>query len=51
MKKHGAINNKLFKRLGYINDELYEVQLVKSEIEHKEPIIVQQYVKLRMLEL
>ena len=39
-KTHGAIDNKVFKRLGSINDQLYEVELVKSEIEHKEPIIV-----------
>ena len=54
-KTHSAINNKLFKRLNFITDQLYEVELVKSEIEHREPIIVGffilQYVKLRMLEL
>ena len=33
-----TIKNKMFKRLGYINDQLYEVELVKSENEHKEPI-------------
>ena len=54
-KTHSAINSKLFKRLNFINDQLYEVELVKSEIEHQEPIIVGffilQYAKLRMLEL
>ena len=54
-KTHSAINSKLFKRLNYITDQLYEVELVKSEIEHREPIIVGffilQYAKLRMLEL
>ena len=54
-KTHSAINNKLFKRLNFITDQLYEVELVKSEIEHREPIIVSffilQYAKLRMLEL
>ena len=54
-KTHGAINIKVFKRLGFINDQLYEVELVKSEIEHKEPIIVGffilRYAKLRMLQL
>ena len=39
----------------HITDQLYEVELVKSEIEHREPIIVGffilQYAKLRMLEL
>ena len=34
-KTHGAINNKMFKRLGYVNDQLYEVELVKTEIENK----------------
>ena len=54
-KTNSAINNKHFKRLIFITDQLYEVELVKSEIEHREPIIVgffvMQYVKLRMLEL
>ena len=54
-KTHGAINTKLFKRLDQINDQLYEVELAKAEIEHREPIIVGffilQYAKLRMLEL
>ena len=54
-KTHGAINTKLFKRLDHINDQLYEVELAKGEIEHREPIIVGffilQYAKLRMLEL
>ena len=50
-----AINHKLFKRLNFIPDQLYEVEHVKSEIEHREPIIVAffilHYAKLRMLEL
>ena len=50
---HGAINTKLFKHLDHINDQLYEVELAKAEIEHREPIIVGffilQYAKLRML--
>ena len=54
-KTHSAINNKLFKRLNFINHQLCEVELVKSEIEHREPIIVGffilQYAQLRMLEL
>ena len=53
-KTHSAINSKLFKRLNHITDQLYEVELAKPEIEHKEPIIVGffilQYAKLRMLE-
>ena len=39
-KTHGAIGNKIFKSLSYTNDQLYEVELVKSESEHKETIIV-----------
>ena len=31
-KTHGAIKKKMFKRLGYIKDELYEVQLNKSKV-------------------
>ena len=54
-KTHSAINSKLSKSLNHITDQLYEVELVKSEIEHIEPIIVGifilEYAKLRMLEL
>ena len=54
-KTHGAINTKIFKRLDHINDQLFEGELAKAEIEHREPIIVGffilQYAKLRMLEL
>ena len=54
-KTHSAINNELFKQLNFITDQLYEVKLVKSEYEHREPIIVRffnlQYAKIRMLEL
>ena len=54
-KTHGAINTKFFKRLDHIIDQLYEVELAKAQIEHREPIIVGffilQYAKLRMLEL
>ena len=39
-KTHSAKNSKMFKRLNHITDQLYEVELVKSEIEHREPIIV-----------
>ena len=39
-KTHSAKNSKLFKRLNHITDQLYEVELVKSEIEHREPHIV-----------
>ena len=54
-KTHSAINTKLIQRLHFITDQLYEVELVKSKIEHQEPIVVGffilQYAKLRMLEL
>ena len=54
-KTHGAINTKLFKRLDLFNDQLYEVEMAKAEIEHRGPIIVGffilQYAKLRLLEL
>ena len=54
-KTHAAINSKLFKKLDHVNNSLYEVELAKAQIEHKEPIIVGflilQYAKLRMLEL
>ena len=50
-----AINNQFFKRLKVVAKNLYEVELLKSTIEHREPIIVGffilQYAKLRMLEL
>ena len=39
-KTQAAINNKLFQKLGHMNVSLYEVELVKAQIEHKEPIIV-----------
>ena len=54
-KTHAAIINKLFKRPDHLNNSLYEVELAKAKIEHKQPIIVGffilQYAKLRMLEL
>ena len=54
-KTHKAINGKMFKRLNNVSNELDEVKLAKSKIEHREPIIVGffilQYAKLRILEL
>ena len=54
-KTHAAINSKLFKRLDHMNNSLYEVELAKAQVEHKEPInvgfFILQYAKLRMLEL
>ena len=53
-KTHSAINGKNFKRINHITNQLYQVELVNSEIELREPIIVgffiPQYAKLRMLE-
>ena len=54
-KTHAAINSKLFKRLDHVKTSLYEVELAKAHIEHKEPIFVGifilQYAKLRISEL
>ena len=54
-KKHCAINSKICKKLDHVNHQLYEVELEKAEVEHKEPVVVGffilQYAKLRMLEL
>ena len=38
-KTSGAISTKLSKHLGYIKGQLYEMELVKSEIEHKVPML------------
>ena len=50
-----AINSKFFKKLDHVNHQLYEVELAKAEVEHKEPVVVGffilQFAKLRMLEL
>ena len=52
-KTHSAFNNKHLKRLNFITDQFYEAELVKSEIEHREPIIVGFFIlqnaKLRLL--
>ena len=54
-KTHAALNSKLVRRLDHVNNSLYEVDLAKAQIEHKEPFTVGffilQYAKLRMLEL
>ena len=39
-KTHAAINGKSFKKLDHVNTSLYEVELAKAQIEHREPIIV-----------
>ena len=43
-KTHGATNTKLFKRLDHVNDQLYEIELAKVEIEHRVPIMVGFYI-------
>ena len=40
-KTHKAINNQFFKRLNNVAKDFYEVELVKSTIEHREPLIVE----------
>ena len=49
------INNKFFKSLNELSQDIYEVELNKTRIIHKEPIIVGffilQYAKLTMLQL
>ena len=54
-KTHAAINTKQFIKVDYVNNSLYEVELDKAQIDHKEPVIVGffilQYGKLPMLEL
>ena len=54
-KTHATINSKLFKKLDQVNNSLYEIELAKAQIQHKEPIIVGffilQYATLRKLEL
>ena len=54
-KTHSANINKVTKQLKFTTDQLYEVKLVKSEIEHREPIFfgifILQYFQLRLLEL
>ena len=54
-KTHKTIINCLFKRFNSVSTDIYEVELAKSTVEHREPIIVEffilKYAKLRMLEL
>ena len=54
-KTHKAINSKFFKRINHITDQLYEVEFVKPEIEHREPNIVGFFIlqsaQLRMFDL
>ena len=54
-KTHASISSKLFKKLDHVNNSLYEAELAKGEIEHKEPIFfgffILQHAKQRTLEL
>ena len=49
------INNRFFKTMNELPEQIYEVEMSKTRIEHKEPIIVGffilQYAKLTMLQL
>ena len=51
---HVDINSKLNKKLNHMNNAIYEVELVKAQIEHNEPTIVRlfllHFLKLRSLE-
>ena len=53
-KTHKTSNEPLFKRLNTVEKDLYEVELLKSTIEHREPTIVGffilQFAKLILLE-
>ena len=54
-KTHQVVNYRMFKHLGYIGDQLFDVELVKSEIKHQEPINVEifarQNAKVKMLQV
>ena len=54
-KTHAANNSEPFKKLDHVNNSMYDVKLPKTQIKHKEQIIVGflilQYAKLRTLEL
>ena len=49
------VNYRIFQNLNVIPSSIFEVEMVKSEVEHKEPIIVGffilEYAKLKMLQL
>ena len=54
-KTQRVITSKILKRLNHITNQLYKVEQVNREIEHREPIIFRffflNFVKERMLEL
>ena len=49
------INNRFFKSLNELKNQIFEVEMSKTRIEHKEPIIVGffilLYIKISMLQL
>ena len=55
VKTHSAWNGKMFKGLNHITDQLYDAELVKPEIKHREQstvsIFIPQYGKQKLLEL
>ena len=38
-KTHAAINSELFRELFSVNNEVFEIELAKKQIEQREPII------------
>ena len=54
-KTYAAVNSNLIKKLDHVNNALYEVEIVKAQIDHKETILIAFFIpqdaKLRMLEL
>ena len=52
-RTHVTINSKLFKRLGHNNNQIYKLELAKSEIKSTELIIlvISQFSKLSKMEL
>ena len=43
-KTHAANNSKFFKNLDHVNNSLYEVEIAKAQIEHKETIFVRFFI-------
>ena len=39
-KTHSAVNSRMFKRVNLITDQLFEVEMVKPEYEHRKPMTV-----------
>ena len=43
-KTPSSINSKKFKRLNHFTDQMFEVEPIKREIEHKEPVTVGSFI-------